>query len=163
MSCGPIAMRLVCSRLLRSSDVRGTTRGSSSYQVSDRAAGSKATSVPSGDIARFRQKGGSVEQLLAIGGSSACAVSSGDHGHTASSHSIGESSGRTTRSVDELTAVSAGGMTSGSLLDTNREHHHDDDSGGGQEPGDQDPLRPRLAVVGRGCESRDRSWSRPPR
>src|SRR5262245_28781962 len=103
MSCGPIARSMLSSSMLHLvmhsppdsfgvmcevSSVIGTTCGSSSYQMSDPAAGSKATSVPSGDTANV--------------------------GHRPSlKHSIGGSSGRTTHSADESTGVVDGRVEGG--------------------------------------------------
>ncbi len=65
MSCGPIAMRWRSSATpCGSSASSGTTRGSSSYQVSVSAVVSQATSVPSGETA----SSGQVEKRRAVAG-----------------------------------------------------------------------------------------------
>src|SRR5262245_47749671 len=102
MSCGPIATRRLSSSMLHLvmhsatevpgvkcgiSSVIGTTLGSSSYQVSVLAVVFKATTVPSGDTA--------------------------NDPHRSGSQSIGGSSGRTTRSVDELSTGCVDGRVEG--------------------------------------------------
>src|SRR5687768_3046480 len=119
MSCGPIAMRPLCSSMLGGcSSVTGTTRDSSSYQVSVPALASNATSVPSGETASRGHKGAPGEPVQANAGFNACAVSSGDHGHCSGPQSIGGSSGRTISSVGEVSPVVVDGTGEGGAAGT---------------------------------------------